>query len=182
VRSSRRSNVTALKRHLVVAALAGCAGFCLASATAFAYAKLNVWRNRGESFQLGYIVGYLDAVSLAKRHDVRGFVPAQSRPRYDYWRQLVNEYFENPANAHRSVPDAMRAVGTRIQEEEIKHWQDQRWKKLQKQLDAQPSPGAQVPAPGAAASAPDETSDSERATVRVDTPPANASPDARARP
>jgi hypothetical protein len=102
--------------------LAGCAGFCIAAATAFGYAKLNAWRDYGENFQLGYIVGYLDGVNLAQHHDERAIVPTGGRPQYARWRDMVNEFYADPANASRPIPDAMAVVGAKIREEVFEKW------------------------------------------------------------
>ena len=105
------------RRVWLMVVLAGCAGFCVASATAFGYAKLNAWRSFGEHFQLGYVVGYLDAVQLTKRHDPRALVPSEGQPAYERWRDMVNAFYADPANANRAVPDAMAAAGAQIQGE-----------------------------------------------------------------
>lgn len=115
-----------LRRALVIAALAGCGGFCLAGARAFAYTMLNAWRGYGEQFQLGYVVGYLDAVTLSKRHDPRSFIAVGRKAQYARWRDMVNAYFADPANANRPVPDAMAAVGAQLLAEQTKAWNEQR--------------------------------------------------------
>jgi hypothetical protein len=93
----------------------------MAAATASAYTKLAAWRTYGESFQLGYVVGYLDAVSLAKRSDMRALsIPSGGRANHARWRAMVNEFYADPANEKRSVPDAMAAAGKRVFEEMMK--------------------------------------------------------------
>jgi len=42
-----------MRRLIIVATLAAFGGFCLASASAFAWLRFNVWRTAGEPFQLG---------------------------------------------------------------------------------------------------------------------------------
>jgi hypothetical protein len=64
-------------------------------------------------------------------------------PNYERWRRLVNDYFADPANAKRSVPDGMAAAGKIMQEEMLKANAE-----LQKQLT--PVPNASTPAATAA--------------------------------
>jgi len=111
-----------MRRVVTTAALAWGAGFCMAAAAAWGYAELDAWRGYGESFQLGYVVGYLDAVTLAKRHDPRTYIPVQGKPKYERWRALVNDFYADPANARRSVPAAMAAAGKVIQDEFMKDY------------------------------------------------------------
>jgi hypothetical protein len=106
-----------MRRIVGTAALAWVAGFCMAASVASGYALLDAWQGFGENFQRGYIVGYLDAVSLQKRHDMRVWLPSTSHTDFERWRSLVNEYFADPANAKRSVPDGMAAAGKIIQRE-----------------------------------------------------------------
>jgi len=106
--------------------LAGCAGFCVASVTAFGHAKLNVWREFGEKFQLGYIVGYLDGVNLAQHHDERAFVPTGGRPDYERWRDMVNAFYDDPKNEKLPIPNAMASVGATIQAELLQKWRERR--------------------------------------------------------
>ncbi len=95
-------------------------GFVLASGLVWGYAMLDAWRGFGDNFQLGYVVGYLDAVALAKRHDVRAWVPVYARPDYERWRKLMNEYFADPKNANRPLADGMGAAGKIFQDETLK--------------------------------------------------------------
>ena len=111
-----------MRRTILVAAAAFCGGVCLATATAFGSARLNVWRAYGESFQLGYVVGYLDAVRLAQRKDKRAMLPVNNVKNYDRWVREVNQYFEDPAHAKRTVPDAMEAIGKKIRAEWMQEW------------------------------------------------------------
>jgi len=148
-----------VRRTIVIAALAGCGGFCLASATALGGVKFRTWCEFGEVFQLGYVVGYLDAVALAKRHDMRAYgVPSGGKVNYELWRDRVNEFYADPAHANAQVPDAMRAVGEKFQEEILKARAEAR--------RPSPSPGASpagaegravigpAPAPGASRTSP----------------------------
>jgi hypothetical protein len=115
------------RRTIVIAALAACGGFCLASATAQGGIKLRAWREFGELFQLGYVVGYIDAASLAKRHDMRVYgVPTGGKVDYELWRSRVNEFFADPAHANAQVPDAMRVVGKKFQDEILKNRREAR--------------------------------------------------------
>jgi hypothetical protein len=124
-----------MRRTMLTAVLAGCAGFCLATAAAYGYAKLDAWRTFGENFQLGYVVGYLDAVALNKRHDTRVWIPASAKPNYERWRAMVNDYFADPANAERPVPDGMAAAGKILQAEMVKEYQERA-----ERLKSAPSP------------------------------------------
>ena len=110
-----------MRRTLAVAALAACGGFCLASATALGGVRLDVWRDFGEKFQIGYIIGYLDAASLAKRHDMRVLgIPTGGKANFERWRAMVNEFYVDPAHANARLSEAMGAVGKRLQEEMLK--------------------------------------------------------------
>jgi hypothetical protein len=110
----RRVCTGTMRRTMLVATLAVGAGLCLASATAFASTRLNIWRTYGEYFQLGYVVGYLDAVVLAQRHDIRAQILSGGAQDFNRWVREVNAFYEDPKNAERPVPDAMHAVGMRI--------------------------------------------------------------------
>ena len=101
-----------MRKMIVVATLAAFGGFCIASATAFASLRYNVWKTSPEQFQLGYVIGYLDAVRLAQRRDYRAAVPVTPGKDFTMWVRGVNEYFAKPENANRTVPDAMSEVGT----------------------------------------------------------------------
>ena len=90
---------------------------CLISAAAFAATQLSIWRSYGASFQLGYVVGYLEAIQLSQRKDQRVMIPVARGRTFDRWIRDVNAFFEDPANVKRSVPDAMHAVGIKIREE-----------------------------------------------------------------
>lgn len=132
------------RRSTVVPALAFAAGLCLAGATAWGYALLNAWRAHGAEFQLGYVVGYLDGVEICKSRDVRSAIPSRGRLQYERWRQGVNEYFADPANAKRSVPDAMKWIGDQIQKEKLEAM-NRRWlEKARSKASPSPSPGAQA--------------------------------------
>ncbi len=133
------------RRAVVIAGLSGCVGFCLASTLAFGYAKLDAWRGYGENFQLGYVVGYLDAVALSKRHDLRAWLPIYSKPNYERWRAMMNDYFADPANADRSLPDGMGAAGKIVQDEILKAYKER--SKQGSSASPSPDPGSH---PGAA--------------------------------
>ena len=138
-----------MRRTIIAALLAWCAGFTIAGASAYGYALLDAWRGYGDNFQLGYIIGYLDAAALVKRHDMRVYVPTGGRPNFERWRDLVNAYYADPANAKRSIPDAMSAAGKQIGEEMMQAYR--------KRLEARRSP-APSPAPpdaGSGVSGPD---------------------------
>jgi len=116
-----------MRRTIIAAALGGCCGFLLAAGAAFGYAKFNAWRDFGERFQLGYVVGYLDGIKLSKRKDARALmVPSEGASDHERWRAMVNEFYADPANANRPVPDAMAEAGKKIREEVIKAWEEQR--------------------------------------------------------
>lgn len=132
-----------MRRTLVTVALAWCAGLCTAAGAAHGFALLDAWQAYGEQFQLGYVVGYIDAVTLAKRHDQRVYaIPTGGMPKYELWRSRVNDFFADPANAKRSVPDAMAAAGKIFQDEFLKAWAEHKKK-------ATPAPGAATPEPAA---------------------------------
>ena len=114
-----------------MAVLAGCAGFGAASMSAYAYTQMNTWRQFGERFQLGYVVGYLDAVKLSKRKDPRAMIPSPSRGDYEGWRQDVDAFYEDPVNQNRPVPDAMLAVGEKLRARIMKEYTEQRRQRLE---------------------------------------------------
>jgi hypothetical protein len=127
-----------MRRTIGVAIVAGCLGFLLATATSHAGTLLNIWRAYGENFQLGYVVGYLDAIVLAQRKDPRSAIPTQTGKNFDRWVKGVNEYFEDPAHAKKSVPDAMAFVGNQLRTQWLEEWA----LKLKKSRPTpQPSPG-----------------------------------------
>ena len=114
-----------MRRSIVIAVCAWCAGFLAANATALAYTKLNAWRGYGETFQLGYVVGFMDAVALWKRKDSRGMtMPVEGRPNFEEIRGKVNAFFADPANQKHSIPDAMSVVGGEMTLERLKQWHD----------------------------------------------------------
>jgi hypothetical protein len=101
-----------MRKMIVVATLAAFGGFCFASAPAFATLRYNIWKTSTDQFQLGYVIGYLDAARLAQRRDYRAAVPITPGKDFTGWVRGVNEYFAKPENANRTVPDAMSEVGT----------------------------------------------------------------------
>jgi hypothetical protein len=131
---------------MLVALAAWCAGLCCASVSAYAYTKLTTWQTFGEKFQLGYVVGYLDAVKLMKRKDQRVMLPSSGRAKYEQWRQSVNRFYENPMHADRPVPDAMMAVGEELRDSILRAYDERR----QKRREAMRSGAAPSPSPGRA--------------------------------
>jgi hypothetical protein len=127
-----------MRRTILVATLAALGGFCLASATAFGAARYHVWRAYGANFQLGYVVGYLDALGLARRQDARTMIPTSAGKNFERWVREVNEFYENPANDKREVADAMFEVGSRIQAELLKGLADST-----RRSKPEPSPSAE---------------------------------------
>lgn len=106
-----------MRRLIVTVVVAWSVGLGMSAAAAWGYALLDAWHGFGDNFQIGYVVGYLDAIALSKRHDARAWVPSVNKPNYEHWRALVNEFYADPANAKRPLPDAMSAAGKTIQDE-----------------------------------------------------------------
>jgi hypothetical protein len=130
----------------IVAGLAWCGGFLMASAPAFGYAKLNAWRSFGENFQLGYVVGFVDGITLWKRSDRRGAsFPIGGKPNYELLRDKVNEFFADPANANRALVDAMAVIGAQMSLERLNAFKE----RAARTPGAASSPGA----PGTSAAA-----------------------------
>lgn len=111
-----------MRRMIFVATLAMFAGFCLASVSAFASLRYNIWKTSDPSFQLGYVIGYLDAVRLAGRKDPRMMVPVGNDKNYGKWVRDVNAFYANPANENRAVPDAIYEVGSVIRNKMLQEW------------------------------------------------------------
>ncbi|HEY2388137.1 MAG TPA: hypothetical protein VGK30_14335 [Candidatus Binatia bacterium] len=131
------------RRTITVAVLAGALGFGLASTMAWGYAMLDAWNGYGETFQLGYVVGYIDAVTLEKRHDMRVWIPVYNKPDYELWRKRVNDFFADPANAKKPIANGMAAAGKIFQDETLKALKDMR---EQDKLSPSPAPsGATSP-------------------------------------
>ena len=126
-----------MQRMIFVATVAMFTGFCLANASAFASLRYNIWSTSDKNFQLGYVIGYLDAVRLAGRKDPRMMVPVGNDKNYDKWVRDVNEFYANPANEKRSVPDAIYEVGSTIRDKMLREWG------LQRMQRPVPSPTAQ---------------------------------------
>src|SRR5690242_18589402 len=108
-----------MRRTIWTTVLSWAAGFAMAAGIASATTMLNAWQGFGENFQLGYVVGYLDAVKLNHLRDPRADLPTTGRVDFERWRRLVNDYFADPKNAKRAVPDAMYAAGKIITNEMI---------------------------------------------------------------
>ena len=106
-----------MRRMIVVATLAAFGGFCFASATAFASLRYGYWQAAPPQFQLGYVIGFLDAAGLSRRGDYRVAVPIMRGKDFSSWVRGVNEFYAKPENQKRSVADAISAVGTGIREE-----------------------------------------------------------------
>jgi hypothetical protein len=96
----------------------------MAAGMASATLMLNAWQGFGENFQLGYVVGYIDAVKLEHLKDPRVMIPTTGTADFNRWRALVNEYFADPKNANRAVPDAMYAVGKIMSAEIARDWNE----------------------------------------------------------
>jgi len=108
-----------MRRTIWTTVLAWAAGFCMAAGIASATTMLNAWQGFGENFQLGYVVGYIDAVKLQHLKDPRVDISTTGTADFERWRQLVNDYFADPKHANRAVPDAMYAAGKIITDEMI---------------------------------------------------------------
>ena len=122
-----------------IATMVGVVGaVVLVTATAFGTTRINIWKTYGEKFQLGYVVGYLDAVTLSQRKDQRAMLPTGGGKNFDRWVNEVNAFYENPANANRPIPDAMSFVGQKIRTERMEEWNQKA--KRPKRLP-RPSPG-----------------------------------------
>jgi hypothetical protein len=114
-----------MRRTLIIAALAALAafgGFCLASASAFASLQFNVWQKSDERFRLGYVIGYLDAVALMQRKDVRVQVPLTGGKNFDHWMKGLEAFYADPANQTRSVPEAIYEIGSKARDDMLRNW------------------------------------------------------------
>jgi hypothetical protein len=111
-----------MRKTILVACLAALGGFCVASATAFAAARYNMWKSGGDNFRLGYVIGYVDAVALSQRHDERASIPTRGGKSYDRWITGVNAYFEKPENQSREIADAIYSVGQTMRDEYLRQW------------------------------------------------------------
>ncbi|MEO7437386.1 MAG: hypothetical protein ABI080_18055 [Candidatus Binatia bacterium] len=100
--------------------IAAVSGFGLASVPAFGVLRSNTWLESGEPFRLGYVIGYIDAVQLAQRKDVRVQLPTGGGKNYDRWVRDVTAFYANPVNKGRGVPDAMYEVGAVVRAEWLK--------------------------------------------------------------
>lgn len=95
---------------------------CLAAVSSYAALRYNIWQVYGHEFQLGYVVGYLDAVAMAQRKDTRLSIPTGGDRNFEKWVRDVNAFYENPANQNREVPDAMYDIGVRIRTQMLQEW------------------------------------------------------------
>ena len=123
-----------MRRTLLIALAAACGGFLIGGVTAFGATRANIWQMHGPEFHLGYVVGYLDAVVLSQRKDPRASLPMIGK-NFARWVQGVDEFFADGANADRTVPDGMYAVGSKIRAEWL-----QDWARRTGQIKASPSP------------------------------------------
>lgn len=123
-----------MRSILTTAMVAAGAVVLVVATTALGDTGLNIWRVYGDRFQLGYVVGYLEAVRLAQRRDPRALIPAKGK-NFDRWLEDVNAYFEDPAHANSTVPDAMGFVGNQIRKEQMGAWS-----KRNKGVGPSPSP------------------------------------------
>lgn len=109
-----------MRRTVLLVAAAFALGFACAGADALGYTRFNVWRDLGEKFQLGYVIGYLDGVALAKRGDARvALLVVGGRQDYAAWQARVNEFYKDPANQDKALPVAMEAAGMEFREKAI---------------------------------------------------------------
>jgi hypothetical protein len=111
-----------MRRTVWIAFAAACGGSVVAGVGAYATTRGNIWQMNGPEFRLGYVIGYLDAVTLAQRRDQRATVPVIGKTMFDRYVKGVDAYLADPANAGRTVPDAMAAVGNKIREEWMLEW------------------------------------------------------------
>ena len=111
-----------MRKTISVATAAAIAGFCFASASSYAALRYNIWKASDANFRLGYVIGYIDAATLASRKDIRLQVPTRTGKNYDRWVNGVNAFYADPANASREVPDAIYEVGTKIRNEMLSEW------------------------------------------------------------
>jgi hypothetical protein len=127
-----------MRRTIILVLSAWLGGLCCAGASAWAYTMLNAWRGFGSDFQLGYVAGYLDGLKIGRSGDVRGtFVRTGGRPDLVGWRDAVNAFYEDPANARKPIAEAMSAVGRKRHEEDL----------ARKRKDGAPAPSASSPTP-----------------------------------
>ena len=112
-----------MRKTMLVAVIAAVGGFCLASVPAMGALRYNIWSQSGEQFQLGYVIGYLDAVGLARRNDSRAQIPIVKGKDFQRWVNDVNAFYADPSNQTRPVPDALYEAGLRVRQEQMKSWQ-----------------------------------------------------------
>ena len=111
-----------MRRTVMIAAVAACAGFLLAQAVAFGATRANIWQQSGPEFRLGYVVGYLDAASLGMKGDRRARIASAGKGYINRYVQGVDAYFANGANADREVPDAMAVISEKVRQEWMQDW------------------------------------------------------------
>ena len=127
-----------MRRLFTTALTAALVAVLLATTTAVGDTTAKIWRLYGDRFQLGYVVGYLEAIRLSQRRDQRTLIPAGGK-KFDRWIRDINAYLDDPNNADRTVPDAIGFVGARIRQETLDAWTNRNSR-------ARPSPS---PSPGA---------------------------------
>ncbi len=69
------------------------------------------------------------------------FIPVGGMPNFERWRGLVNDFYADPKNAKRPVPDAMAAAGKIVQDEVMKAYTE----RVERAKKATPAPSATVP-------------------------------------
>ena len=106
--------------------IAGIVGFLLASASAWATLRYNVWKQYGDMFQLGYVIGYFDAVDLMKKKDVRVQIPNLAGKDFRKWVKDVNAFYADPSHENQAVPEAIYAIGSRARDDMLRQWGLQR--------------------------------------------------------
>lgn len=127
-------------------------GALLSASGAFGYAMFNAWQGFGPDFQLGYVVGYFDGVTLANRHDIRGYMSWMKIP-YEQWRDEVNKYYQDEARRKYPLPTAMHDVYVRLVAQKYPKL-GEAWKRLKpvspspKPPTASASESPKPPAPG----------------------------------
>ena len=127
-----------MRRIFTTAVIAAAVAVLLATTTALSNTSVNIWRLYGDRFQLGYVVGYLEAVRLTQRRDQRTLIPAGGK-NFDRWVRDINAYLDDPANGDRTVPDAMGFVGAKIRQETMDGWNK---RNSRGRPSPSPSPGA----------------------------------------
>jgi len=111
-----------MRRTIIIATLAAFGGFCLANAPALASLQYKIWQQGDGHFRLGYVIGYLDAVALQQRKDIRVQVPVGNSKNFDHWLRAIDAFYADPENQSRSVPEAIYAIGSKTRDEMLRNW------------------------------------------------------------